>query len=417
MVKETTYYDVLGVSPNATSDELKKAYRKLALKYHPDKNPNEGERFKLISQAYEVLSNPEKRRIYDQGGEQALKEGGGGGGFSSPMDIFEMFFGMGGRSHGRSGPRRGKDVVYQMSVALDELYNGATRRLSIQKKAICDKCEGRGTKSPSTAPQQCRDCRGTGIITRTEQLGPNIVQRFQTACGECQGKGEIISMKDRCKSCEGKKTVREKKILEVHIDKGMEDGHRITFAGEGDMEPGLDEAGDIIVVLDEKEHEIFRRIKKNDLLMQMELSLTEALCGFQKVIETMDKRNLVVTCIPGEVIKHGAVKCIFGEGMPCYKNPFEKGKLIVQFLVKFPPSIDPAAIAQLETLLPPRPVVNIPPGEVEEVELTDVDLERDFRNRQQQRMHREVYEEDGPHEHGPHMMGEGMGPGVQCATH
>lgn len=142
MVKETGYYDVLGVKPSCTQDELKKAYRKLALKYHPDKNPAEGERFKQISQAYEVLSNPEKRRIYDQGGEQAIKEGtGGGGGFSAPMDLFDMFFGGGGM--GRRRDNRGKNTVHQLGVSLEELYNGATRKLSVQKCTICDKCEGK----------------------------------------------------------------------------------------------------------------------------------------------------------------------------------------------------------------------------------------------------------------------------------
>ena len=413
MVKETAYYDILGVKPNCSQDDLKKAYRKLALKYHPDKNPNEGERFKLISQAYEVLSNEDKRRVYDQGGEQAIKEGGAGGpgGFSSPMDIFEMFFGMGGSRGGRErGPKRGKDVVYQMSVSLEELYNGTTRKLSIQKKVICDKCEGSGTKNPSVGPERCQNCRGSGMQVRIEHLGPSIVQQIQTVCGDCSGKGERIAAKDRCKQCDGKKVSKDKKILEVHIDKGMEDGHRITFSGEGDMEPGLEMAGDIIVVLDEKEHPVFKRIRTDDLLINMDLTLTEALCGFQKGIKTLDNRTLVITSLPGEVVKHGSVKCVIGEGMPRYKSPFEKGKLIVQFLVKFPESIDARHISQLENILPPRPLVELPKDDqpIEEVTLMDMDIEQETASQRRHRS-REAYDEDG--EHGMH------GQGVQCATH
>ena len=148
MVKETKFYDLLGVKPGASDSELKKAYRKLALKYHPDKNPGPeaGEKFKEISMAYEILSNEDKRRIYDMHGEQGIKEGGGGGGgFSSPMDLFDMFFGggMGGLGGRSRGPRRTKNLMHQMSVSLEEMYNGTTRKLALQKNVICSDCDGK----------------------------------------------------------------------------------------------------------------------------------------------------------------------------------------------------------------------------------------------------------------------------------
>lgn len=376
MVKETAYYDILGVSPNCTEEELKKSYRKLALKYHPDKNPNEGERFKAISQAYEVLSNPEKREVYDHGGEQAIKQGSHGGMSSdhNPMDLFDMFFGGGARQRER-GPKKGKDIVYQMSVTLEELYNGATRKLAISKKVVCDKCEGRGTKSPSNGPQKCTGCKGSGMRVRIEHVGPSIVQRIESKCGDCMGQGEVISPKDRCKNCEGKKIAREKKIIEVHIDKGMEDGQKITFANEGDMEPGLDLPSDIFVVLDEKPHERFKRCQRNDLLTTLELNLSEALCGFTRAIKTLDDRTLILRTHPGEVIKHGSFKSIPSEGMPIHRNPFDKGNLLVQIAVQFPEEIDPAIASQLEKLLPPKPTIDFPlQGEnVEDVTMLDFD--------------------------------------------
>ncbi|CAF4815737.1 unnamed protein product [Pieris macdunnoughi] len=401
MVKETTYYDILCVKPNATSDELKKAYRKLALKYHPDKNPNEGERFKQISQAYEVLSNPDKRKIYDQGGEQALKEGGvDGGGMSSPMDLFDMFFGggfSGGNRRGRE--RKGKDVVHQLSVTLEELYRGAVRKLALQKNVICEKCEGRGGKKGAVLT--CTTCRGTGMQVQIQQLGPGMIQQIQTICGECRGKREIIDPKDRCKVCQGRKTVRDRKILDVHVDKGMTDGQKIVFSGEGDQEPDL-EAGDLIIVLDEKEHDVFKRTG-NDLIVRLNIELVEALCGFQKVIRTLDERDIVITVLPGEVTKHGEVKCVLNEGMPMYKNPFEKGLLIIQFLVNFPARIPPEIIPALENCLPPRPRVEIPEL-AEECQLAELDPEQEMRRRRQQHNTYDE-EEDGP----------GMNR-VQCAT-
>lgn len=414
MVKETAYYDILGVSPNCTEEELKKSYRKLALKYHPDKNPNEGERFKAISQAYEVLSNPEKREIYDHGGEQAIKQGHSGmSSDHNPMDLFEMFFG-GGRQRER-GPKKGKDIVYQLGVTLEELYNGATRKLAISKKVVCDKCEGRGTKSPSIGPQKCSGCRGSGMKVRVEHVGPSIVQRIEAKCNDCFGQGEIIPQKDRCKNCEGKKIAREKKIIEVHIDKGMEDGQKITFANEGDMEPGLDLPSDIIVVLDEKPHERFKRCQGSDLLTTLELNLNEALTGFTRAIKTLDDRTLILRTHPGEVTKHGSFKSIPSEGMPIHRNPFDKGNLLVQVSVQFPDEIDPAVAVELEKLLPPKPTIDFPlTGEnVEEVTMLEFDP-RNGRGRGGRGGGRgEAYQEDDD-VYMSDMPGGSGGSGVQC---
>ncbi|XP_063335700.1 dnaJ homolog subfamily A member 1 [Pelmatolapia mariae] len=394
MVHETGYYDLLGVKPNASQDEIKKAYRKLALKYHPDKNPNEGEKFKHISQAYEVLSDPKKRDLYDQGGEQAIKEGGMGGG-GSPMDIFNMFFGGGGRMQRE---RKGKNVVHQLSVSLEEMYNGSTRKLGLQKNVICEKCEGYGGKKGTL--EKCTNCKGRGVQVRVQQVGPGMIQQIQSMCPDCQGQGEKFNSKDRCKNCNGQKVERKKKILEVHIDKGMKDGQKITFHGEGDQEPGL-EPGDVIIVLDQKDHPVFQR-EHNNLIMRMNIKLVEALCGFRKTIQTLDNRTLVISSQPGEVIKHNDVKCVMNEGMPLYKEPYERGQLIIQFQVEFPEKnwLPEHLMFQLERLLPPREDVMVT-DDMEEVELSEADLQS-----QQKHYSGEAYEEDDDNPRG----------GIQCQT-
>uniref|UniRef100_A0A8C4PWH7 DnaJ heat shock protein family (Hsp40) member A4 n=1 Tax=Eptatretus burgeri TaxID=7764 RepID=A0A8C4PWH7_EPTBU len=342
MVKETAYYDTLGVKPNASPDELKKAYRKLALKYHPDKNPKEGNKFKQISQVYEVLSNEKKRELYDRGGEQALKEGGqGAGNFSSPMDIFNMFFGGGA---GMQRERKGKNVVHQLSVTLEDLYNGSTRKLSLQKNVVCDKCAGRGGKKG--AVERCSECRGCGVQFRVRQIAPGFVQQIQQECSECQGSGEHIRAKDRCRQCQGQKILKQKKILEVHVDKGMQDGQKITFSGEGDQEPDLE---------------------------------------------------------PGDVIKYGDTKCVLNEGMPLYRNPFEKGLMIIHFKVVFPEPrwLPENKINELRALLPSAPEPAIC-DDVEEVSLVDLEPSRT------QNYNGEAYDDDDDDEHNH--------PGVQCRT-
>ncbi|CAM6089249.1 unnamed protein product [Calypogeia fissa] len=406
----TRYYDILGVSKTASADELKKAYRKAAIKNHPDKG-GDPEKFKELAQAYEALSDPEKREIYDQYGEDALKEGmGGGGGSHNPFDIFESFFGTGGGgSFGGSGrggrrQRRGEDVVHQLKVSLEDLYNGTSKKLSLSRNVICSKCKGKGSKTGASS--RCAGCQGSGMKVSIRQLGPNMIQQMQHVCPDCRGTGETISEKDKCPQCKGQKVVQDKKLLEVHVEKGMQHGQKITFQGEADEAPDT-QTGDIVFVLQLKEHLKFKR-KGDDLFLEHTLTLTEALCGFQFPVTHLDNRQLLIKSSPGEIIKPGQFKAINDEGMPHYQRPFMKGRLYIHFTVDFPEtgSLTTEQQKALETILPPRPVSQLTDMELDECEETtlhDVNIEDEMRRKQQAQQ--EAYEEDE----------ESAGPRVQCA--
>lgn len=402
MVKETKLYDVLGVTPESTQPEIKKAYRKLALKYHPDKNPEGGEKFKEISAAFEVLSDDKKREIYNKYGEEGLKEGGGGGEFHSPFDIFDMFFGGGGRRRPPGEKAKGRDTVHQLKVSLDELYNGATRQLAVQKNVICGSCKGIGGK-PGTV-QKCENCKGTGTDVKLRQIGPGMVQQIQQPCRECNQTGEKIPEKDKCKKCNARKVVKERKVLDCHILKGMKDGQKITFTAEGDQAPDI-EPGDVILVIDEKDHDIFKR-NGTDLHMTMNIELADALCGFTRTIKTLDNRTLVITSSPGEVIRPNEKKCIVDEGMPHHQNPILKGRLVISFEINFPKEgwIETKKIGKLEKLLPPREKY-VAADIAEEVHLTALeDVPPSYRHSSS--YHDHSYDDDEEHQRG----------GVQCQT-
>jgi len=402
MVKDTKLYDVLGISPSANENEIRKAYRKLALQYHPDKNPNTGDKFKEISHAYEVLSDSHKRDSYDKYGE----EGGGDEGFS-PEDIFARFFGGFGGSQRRSqpsGPKKGKDMVHILKVSLEDLYKGKISKLALQKNVLCSKCEGRGGKEG--AVKTCTTCNGVGVRLITRQIGP-MIQQIQQPCTECQGEGEIIREKDRCKTCQGKKVVSERKFIEVPIDKGMRDQQKITFTEEADQAPGII-PGDLIIVLQEKEHPRFKR-KNDDLFYEAKIDLLSALAGGSFNIQHLDDRVLVVSILPGEVIRPGDLKVIANEGMPSYRH-HDKGNLYVRFEVEFPPAnwtTDSEQLSLLEGVLPPRPQLPYydPSFVVEEASLSNLDA--------RQRERAESGEANGMDEddelHGGHRTG------VQCA--
>lgn len=406
MVKDTKYYDILGVSPSVGESELKSAYRKLALKYHPDKNPEAGDKFKEISHAYEILSNPQKREVYDKYGEDGLNGEGPG---MSAEDLFSQFFGggfFGGGAGGgrRSGPKRGEDMVFELGVTLEELYRGKTAKIAVQRRVICSGCQGKGGKEG--AVRKCSGCNGSGVKVQIRQMGP-MIQQFQSVCNDCGGEGEQINSKDRCKECSGKKVVSEKKVHEVHVEKGMSHGQKIKFTGEADQAPGVI-PGDVIVVIVEKEHGVFKR-QGSDLHCKVKIDLLTALAGGAFQINHLDDRTLQGIIAPGEVIQPDEVRVMEGEGMPEYKRPFEKGHLFIHFDLVFPPPnwTNPATIAKLEQILPPRITMQIDGATCDEVPLKK--MTASHKNRRSGGGHAHDEDDDDGHHHGG-----AAGSGVQC---
>lgn len=354
MVKETKFYDALGVAPTASSEEIKRAYKKMAIKYHPDKNKEPGaeEKFKQISVAYETLSDDDKRKRYDQFGEKGVDQEHMG----DPSDIFSSLFGGGARRRGEPKPR---DIVHELPVALEHFYNSKTVKLAITRDRLCGACSGRGSMKEGVEAR-CSDCQGRGVKMVVRQLGPGFIQQMQTTCPTCQGKGTSIRPEDRCSSCNGEQITKEKKIFEIHVDKGMKRGDHVTFAGEGDQIPGVKLSGDIIIVLDQKEHPEFAR-KGNHLYVEKTISLVEALTGFQRVITHLDGRNLVIRPEPMAVIDPEFLYAVDREGMPVKgTGGVDRGNLIVKFMVKFPETIGASDVKKLRQILGEPAPVEIP---------------------------------------------------------
>lgn len=315
---DTELYDVLGVPKDVDAKTLKKTYRKLALKHHPDRG-GDADTFKKMSVAYEVLSDPEKREKYDKYGKEGLEGGGGGGGGD---DLFSMFFGGGGGGSRRSsGPAKGKTVQHQISVSLADMYKGKLMKISVNRQRI----KVPDGMSKKDAMSKCTQCNGRGAVVRVVRMGP-MIQQMQSQCDACRGTGTTTAR--------GVKSVKEKKILELHIEKGSKTGTKIKFDGESDEHPGK-LPGDIVFVLKEKEHPEFKR-RNADLLLQKEITLVEALTGLTFTLTHLDGREIVIKTTPGKVIKPNEVMVIDGEGMPYLGNPFTKGKLFIVFSIKFP---------------------------------------------------------------------------------
>jgi len=412
MVKETEFYDRLGVPPDASMEQIKKAYRKMAMKLHPDRNPGDKtaeEKFKALGEAYDALSDEKKRKLYDRYGKKGLEEGG----FQqrSANDIFSQFFGPGFSFFGEgddddSGPRRGEDSVNPLNVSLEDLYNGKKSHVAITRNILCSECHGSGCKS-GKSPKKCETCGGRGIRIITKQMGP-MIQRMQMACDKCRGTGEIIEDKDKCHKCNGKHVVSDRKILEIVVEPGMRDKQRITFAGESDQAPDM-EPGDVIFVVMTKEHDRFKR-SGDDLIMQKSITLVEALTGFQFTFEHLDKRTIIVKSAPEQVIKPGDVMALPEMGMPIYGKPYCYGKMLVKFNIIFPLFSEvKGKINEIRASLPA-------PAKSDDVPMSDKNTDTvvlepyDPNAQRQQNSYRQAYEEDGSDDEDQHGTQR-----VQCA--
>lgn len=348
MVKETKYYDVLGLDSNASESDIKKAYKKMALLYHPDKNqsPDASDKFKQIGEAYEILSNPEKRKQYDTYGESGLDHNEMGG---SPFDIFKHFFGSDNNqffnfSHGKQ-KRRGNDTTHTIDISLEDLYNGKNLKLSLNKQKICDICDGTGCKNKTNS--KCSTCGGSGVQMVIRQIGP-MIQQMQTSCNMCKGKGIYIENKNKCDKCNGNRIFSSKEIINTTINRGMKNNDKIVLNGEGDQHPDIDIPGNVILILKQKKHLLFTR-DGNDLIMQKTISLKEALCGIKFNVTHLDNRILLVKTKPYSIINNKDIYVIPNEGM-IYGN--NHGNLLVQFNISLPSSLGDDTIDVLKEILP-----------------------------------------------------------------
>jgi molecular chaperone DnaJ len=287
-VPTTDYYEVLGVRRDASPDEIKKAYRRLARQYHPDVNPDPGaqERFKEIGRAYEVLADPEKREVYDLGGDPFAPGGGGmGGPFGFGLgDIMDAFFGGTGAARAsRSRVRQGADALIAMDLDLTETAFGVERELVVETAVVCPTCTGGGTAA-GTHPEKCGTCKGRGEVQTVQRsfLGQVMTSR---PCPECRGTGEII--RHPCPECAGEGRVRARRSIAVKVPAGVENGMRIRLAGEGEVGPGGGPPGDLYIEIHERDHPVFTRDGDN-LHCRVTLPMTAAALGTSLKLQTLD---------------------------------------------------------------------------------------------------------------------------------
>ncbi|CAF2004675.1 unnamed protein product [Rotaria magnacalcarata] len=382
MVFDTILYDLLEVKPNATQKDISKAVRIKSLEHHPDRGGSH-EMMQKINAARQILTDPDKRELYDRIGWEQMQSHIDDSAFPIPrfaenrklldkasdqfldeyaclFSIFDIF-----------KQKNESYIKHSLKVSLEELYSGATRTVSIDRDIVCVECNGTGCHD--RVSYVCNNCEGTGLETLTHQMGP-VIQHIRCTCSLCNGDGQIIHPENRCKTCDGKKLCQQKKELDVHIAHGSQHSETIKFIGEGNQTPN-GETGTVYVILEQEPHATFAR-KDDDLIMNMEINLTESLCGFQRTITLLDGHNILINHPHGKPIVPDSYRCLKGYGMQ-NRHTHTNGDVIIHFDVKFPEENfiqTENQLKQLEEILPPRMGMKLESTEhYEEVKMMEYD--------------------------------------------
>lgn len=355
------YYDILGVAKGASVEEIKKAYRKLAIKYHPDKNPDDKsaeEKFKEAAEAYEVLSSPEKRQRYDQFGHAgvggAAGGGFGGGGmnmediFSQFGDIFggggspfDSFFGGGGQSRGGRRVAKGSNLRIKVKLTLEEIANGAEKKIKVNKQITCKTCDGTGAKDKSSV-STCKTCGGSGAVRRVTNT---ILGQMQTTatCPTCHGSGQQITAK--CNACHGEGTVRGEETITINIPAGVSEGMQLSMAGKGNAAPNGGIPGDLIILIEELPHETLKR-EGNNIVYDLHISIIDAAIGASVEVPTIDGKAKI-KIDPGT--QSGKLLRLKGKGIP-EVNSYHRGDEIIHVNIWTPKALSSEERSLLEKL-------------------------------------------------------------------
>lgn len=358
------FYDILGVAKNASAEEIKKAYRKLAIKYHPDKNPDDKaaeDKFKEAAEAYEVLSNPEKKQRYDQYGHAGVGSAAGGGGyggggmnmediFSQFGDIFggggspfDSFFGGGGQSRGGGGRRvaKGSNLRIKVKLTLEEIAHGAEKKIKVNKQITCKTCDGTGAKDKSSV-STCKTCGGSGAVRRVTNT---ILGQMQTTatCPTCHGSGQQITAK--CGACHGDGTVRGEETITINIPAGVSEGMQLSMAGKGNAAPNGGVPGDLIILIEELPHETLKR-EGNNIVYDLHVSIVDAALGYSAEVPTIDGKAKI-KIEPGT--QSGKLLRLKGKGIPEI-NSYHRGDEIIHVNIWTPKVLNTEERAILEKL-------------------------------------------------------------------